>query len=427
MKKELFSVDVAGLRETQQGKPKHIVIRELLQNALDEKTTICNVELRYEHGKAKITVSDDSPEGFRDISDAYTLFASTPKRSNVKKRGRFNFGEKQVICLCDYARIISTKGGVEFFVMDGERKDLRRKRETGSEVYIELKMDQDEYRECIEYCSDIIVPESIEIKVSYADPNTTSLNEKIIDRQLPKKIFSSVLPTEIKTVDGMRIKKETTDVHLHTPRNGKAYIHELGIPICEIDCQYSIDVQQKVPLSTDRDKVDGKYLKTIYAEVLNQVFDEIKEDKASSTWVRSAIETGNVTKEAIDSVVEERFGDKVVIGNPFDKRSVDEALSNGYRVVYGNEMSKEEWSTIKEHGAMISSSDKFRWSYGAGENVTPSKQQLKVFALVKRIGECMGFTPLISLIKCKGASVLATFKVGGTLLEFYDNIIPKDW
>ena len=427
MKKELFSVDVLGLRETQLGKPKYIVIRELLQNALDERTTICEVKLRYEHGKAKITVTDDSPEGFRDLSDAYTLFASTPKRNDVKKRGRFNFGEKQVICLCDYARIISTKGGVEFFVLDGERKDIRKKRDVGSEIYVEMKMTHDEYWECVNYCDEIIIPENMDVKVYYSEPNMEGSIGKIIDRPTPKKIFNTILPTEIKTEEGMKIRKQETDVHLHTPRGDKAYIHELGIPICEIDCKYSIDIQQKVPLSTDRDKVDAKYLKGLYAEVLNQIFDEVTEGQASSTWVRSAIETGNVAKEAVASIVEERFGDKVVIANPFDKRSIDEALSNGYRVVYGNEMSKEEWSTIHKNGAMVSSSDKFKWSYAAGENVTPSKQQLKVFSLVKRIGECMGFNPMISLVSCKGATVLATFVVGGSSLEFYDNKIPKDW
>ena len=63
MKKSIFEVDVKGLRETQNGKPKYVIIRELLQNALDEKITTCNIELRYEQGKAKITVSDDSPVG----------------------------------------------------------------------------------------------------------------------------------------------------------------------------------------------------------------------------------------------------------------------------------------------------------------------------------------------------------------------------
>jgi hypothetical protein len=90
-KNNIFEVDVKGLRQLQEGKPKWFVIRELLQNAMDEEITRCGIYMRYEHGKAHITVEDDSPIGFRDLADAYTLFKDTYKRTNVKKRGRFNF------------------------------------------------------------------------------------------------------------------------------------------------------------------------------------------------------------------------------------------------------------------------------------------------------------------------------------------------
>lgn len=431
MKKDLFKVDVAGLRETQQGKPKTVVIRELLQNALDERTTICDISMRYEQGKAKITVSDDSAEGFRDLSDAYTLFASTPKRSDVKKRGRFNFGEKMVICICDYARIISTKGGVEFLVADGERKELRRKREAGSEVYVELKMTKDEYYECFDYCNLIIAPNEITISVICYDPNSENEFRRIVlskeGQKTPDKIFSATLPTEIKTEEGMKIVKRQTNVNLYK-LFGESYIYEMGIPICVIDCAYSIDVQQKVPLSDDRDKVDGKYLKALYADVLNHTFSEIKDTEASSTWVRSAIETGNTHREAVTTIVKERYGDKVGFSNPFNPVSDDEAKANGYKLIYGNELSKEEREAFKEYGAVQTSSEIFKVNGLPATHVTPDKQQLKVYKLTERIAvDFLGFKPMISLVDCKGATVLATFSDAGNMVTFYNNKISKGW
>lgn len=431
----IFEVDVKGFKELYSGKPKWLIVRELIANALDENITECRISFAYEGRKATIIVEDDSPEGFLDLSDSFTLFRTTRKRSNPNVRGRFNMGEKESLCLCEYARIITTTGAVEFDMKEEKRTTLRRKRDKGSEVMIVVKMTSDEYASCLKYCSQILMPKDIKFFLNIKNEGDAHLPSDVpkysYEYKEPFKNFTSKLKTELKDGESgeMRSVTRETEVHIHDKKftGDVSYIFELGIPICEIDCQYSVDVQQKVPLSTDRDKVDGKYLKTIYAEVLNQVFDEVKEDQASSTWVRSAIETGNVSKEAVESVVEERFGDKVVIANPFDPISIDDALSNGYRVVYGNEMSKEEWATIRGNGAMISSSDKFKTSYGASENVTPSKQQLKVFSLVKRIGECMGFNPLIDLIKCKGATVLATFTLGGTSLTFYDNTIPKDW
>jgi hypothetical protein len=55
-------------------------------------------------------VEDDAPEGFYDLTHAYTMFARTRKRSSPDKRGRFNLGEKQVLALCREARIVTTKG-----------------------------------------------------------------------------------------------------------------------------------------------------------------------------------------------------------------------------------------------------------------------------------------------------------------------------
>ena len=60
----------------------------------------------------EVTVKDDSPEGFRNITHAYTLFADTYKRRDPTKRGRFNLGEKQVIAICKRAIVMTTKGEI---------------------------------------------------------------------------------------------------------------------------------------------------------------------------------------------------------------------------------------------------------------------------------------------------------------------------
>lgn len=433
MKNNLFKVSVSGLREQQLGKSKTIIIRELLQNALDEQIKTCSINLKYEHGKAKITVTDDSPEGFRDLSDSYTLFASTPKRSDVKKRGRYNFGEKQIIVICDYARIVSTKGGVEFFVLDGERRDLRRKRPVGSEIYVEVKMTHDEYFECINYCSQILIPENIKIELKFSHPNSDEEKDGVLFYSKPDKTFTATLPTEIKEDDYIKTVRRETEVFLYKSKRdeknqrNETMIYEMGIPICPIDCEYSIDVQQKVPLSADRDKVDGKYLKALYADVLNHTFADIKDAEASSTWVRSAIETGNANKEAVITIVKERYGDKVAFSNPFNPVSDDDAKANGYKLVHGNELSKEERNAFKEYGAVQTSSEIFRVNGLPATHVTPDKQQLKVYKLTERIAvEFLGFKPMISLVDCRGATVLATFSESGTV-TYYNNKIPKSW
>lgn len=432
MKNQIFEVDVKGYRQLNSRKPKQFIIRELLANCFDEKITECKVKLSYEGRKATIVVEDDSPEGFIDLRHAFTLYADTRKRSDLNVRGRFNEGNKFAISLSDYSRIITTTGAVEFDLLEEERRTLRRTRDIGSEVMMVVKMTKDEYTQCIAYCYNIMPPANIKFILDIENPSEETAPINFFYKE-PFKIFRAKLKTEVKDNETgeMKFTLNEADVHIHKKdaTNGVAYVFEMGIPICEIDCDFSIDVQQKVPLSQDRDKVDGKYLKNIYAEVLNQTHEEITESTASNSWVRSAIETGKVTKEAVDNVVEERYGDKVVIANPFDKVSIDDAKANGYRLVYSSELSGEELNSIKAHGAISTSSDLFGHTYGVGDHVTPSKTQLKVFALAERISTLfLPFKASSTIVRMKGSnSPLATFPVKGTLITFYDNMIPKEW
>jgi len=367
-KNNIFEVDVKGLRQLQEGKPKWHVIRELLQNAMDEEITKCAIYMKYEYGKAHITVDDDSPIGFRDLADAYTLFKDTYKRADVKKRGRFNFGEKQVLCLADYARIISTSGGLEFEVLKGTRTTLRKKREKGSEVYVVVKMTREEYNECREYCNSILVPINVSITVNI-DGNETELEYKE-----PHLSFFAKLPTEVKEDDRMRNVSRAAEIYLHKKRD-VAYVYELGIPVCEIDCDYSIDIQQKVPLSNDRDKVDAKYLKTLYGEVLNQTIDEISSEQSSNLWVRDGFTSDRAEKDTKKDILTKRFGEKALIATPNDKRSMDEAISHNYNVVHGSEMSKEEWAAIRQDNLMSSTSAQFKVNLVNGKPVKPTREQ----------------------------------------------------
>ena len=97
MSRQWFDVDRAGLGKQAEEQPKGRLVGELVQNALDEAgVTQIAVALVPVPGRplADLTVEDDSPEGFRDLAHAYTLFAESYKRGNPEQRGQFNLGEK---------------------------------------------------------------------------------------------------------------------------------------------------------------------------------------------------------------------------------------------------------------------------------------------------------------------------------------------
>src|SRR6266705_1547100 len=130
-----FDVDKTGLSKQAEEQPKGRLIGELVQNALDEAgVTQIAVTLALVPGRplADLTVEDDSPEGFRYLSHAYTLFADSYKRSNPKPRGQFNLGAKFVLAVCDSASISTTKGTVLFDPEEGRIEKPRQKRDRGS-------------------------------------------------------------------------------------------------------------------------------------------------------------------------------------------------------------------------------------------------------------------------------------------------------
>ena len=122
MTKQWFDVDRAGLGKQAEQHSKGRLVGELIQNALDEAgVTKIAVSLALVPGRplADLTVEDDAPEGFRDLSHAYTLYADSYKRRNPEQRGQFNLGEKMALAVCASASISTTKGTVVFDPEEG--------------------------------------------------------------------------------------------------------------------------------------------------------------------------------------------------------------------------------------------------------------------------------------------------------------------
>ena len=83
MKSHWFEVDKSGLGRQAEEQGKGRLVGELVQNALDEPgVTQIAVTLTQvpSESVADLTVEDDAPEGFKDLTHAWTLFA--PSASN---------------------------------------------------------------------------------------------------------------------------------------------------------------------------------------------------------------------------------------------------------------------------------------------------------------------------------------------------------
>ena len=391
--KNWFEVSREGLRELQAGKPKDFVVRELIQNAWDEDISICCLNTTHQNGGvAEIRIEDDSPEGFRDLSHAFTLFASTYKRGDPEKRGRFNIGEKQVLAVCLEAVISTTKGTITFD-SNGRSHNPQLKLKKGSIIKLKMRMSKEEYEEMVNSINLYLPPKGISFSVNGAT---------LLYRE-PYKVVDTALPTEIQKENKVVKAYRKTKIQIHKA-DGVAYIYEMGLPICKIDCAYHVDVQQKVPMSIDRDRVSQSYLQKIFALVLNETCEEVLSENSSDSWVREGMGNKNVSEEAVRSIVKSRYGDKVVVATPGDRRSVDEAIAHGYRVIYGSELSRPEWENVRKADAIHSSSTFFpSSSTDDAEEVEKDDNMIRVEKLAKKIAKrCLGIDITVQFLKWTG-------------------------
>lgn len=413
-----FEVSKDGLKALQDGKSKTFIMAELIQNALDEDVENIKIEATYYRNLATITVEDDSPTGFRDLRDAYTLFASCYKRPNPEKRGRFNSGEKFVFSISKKA-IIETTSGTIVFDSKG-RHSKRAKRDVGSKITIEVAMTKAEFQEIVEYINLLILP--INIIVTF---NGNIVKPKMYDRD-----FTATLQTEHLKGDKFAKTNRKTQVQLFDTglTGGCAYIYEMGIPVCKIECEYSVNVNQRIPMGMDRDMVSQAYLKDLFAEVLNHTFDKLTSDNASNTWVRIGMSDDRVSKDAVKEVIKQRFGDKALAYTVGDAISNDDALANGHRIIHGAEMSKDEWDNIRKHDVLNSTQDKYGrgtcdwWDY---EPLTKGMKMVE--KLARKIAKLTLHRDInVQFIECETSNThSATFGIDG--LTFYVSALGEAW
>lgn len=263
MMKNWFEVDKHGLARILERKGKEFVLFELVQNAWDEcGVTKVSATLQYRgRSRALLVVEDDAPEGFRDLSHAFTLFAESAKKSNPQQRGRFNFGEKLVLAISDEVTIRTTKGGIRF---DAEgRHTLRTRQTVGSRIECLLRMTEEECRAVEHQVRKLICPASI----------VTVFNGTTLEPRREAEQFTTTLPTEVASADGFlrRVNRETS-VRLFTVLPGEtAMLYEMGIPVVETGDKWHYDIGQKVPLTIDRENVPPGFLRQVRVAVFNQM------------------------------------------------------------------------------------------------------------------------------------------------------------
>jgi hypothetical protein len=341
-----FEVDKDGLGKLVEDRPKAFVIYELVQNAWDEQCRSVDVSLEPIEGlpKVRLTVVDDNPDGFADLTHAYRMFAESRKKGNPEQRGRFNVGEKLFLALCDEAKIVSTTGAV-VFERDGSRRRGRERTTTGTRIEATLGMTRAELEQVAVDVRRLLPPPGVR----------TTFNGEVLAHRTPVASFEATLPTVVADESGVLRKsarKTRVDVY-EVPPGEEAHVYELGIPVVETRDRFHVDVRQKVPQNQDRDNVTPAYLRQLRTEVLNATYHLVRtEADAAQPWVRNALEDERVDAQAVRAVVSASFGAKALAYDPSDPEASSTAVAAGYRVVHGGTFSAAQWESIRRAEAL---------------------------------------------------------------------------
>lgn len=352
--KQWIDLDREGYKKTLRRNGMTFIVFELVQNGWDTDATQIDVTLTPpdENGKSMLRCVDNSSTGYANLSHAHTLFAESGKKSDPTKRGRFNAGEKQVLCMMDEAMIASTSGTIRFLA-DGSREETEEKTASGSVFKGTLSLTREEYDDIVRNVNQLFPPATTK----------TTFNGVEIRHRKPVGVFADILPTDIAGGSGvLRRDERKTEIKLYEVKEGeKPSLYEMGLPVVETAIsRWHVDVQQKIPLNTERNNVSPKYMHRIYVAVYNQMHESVvTEDEGASEWVTNALDDRNnrITKEAATSFVKTCFGDAAVLEDPKCKPSNTEATSKGHKVVPTGALSTGARGNLRRLGVIRKSSE----------------------------------------------------------------------
>jgi len=435
MKNSWFEIDKKGLQQIQNDKNKFFIIKELVSNSFDEDINKCVLTLDFDKDKELfVNVLDDSKDGFKDLKDSYTMFAPSYKKGIVTKRGRFNVGEKFALSMFRTACITSTTGRVTF-LEDGTRKKTYTKIDKGTLFMGKLpKINKSQYEDLINQSQNIIPPKDVEFLV----------NGKVIDRLPTYKSFIEELPSITKDDEGNLVKtKRKTEIELF--KTDEHFIYEMGIPVVSTDIGFSINVNQKIPLSKDRDNVSPSYLKKLKTYILNHTSSDLSEEETKSSWVQEALE--NADTHAVKDVIDVRYGDDAVVFDVTDHEANKKAFADDKNVITGGSFNSQVWDNIRRTRDDYEDFAKPSGSIGkyASPNMSGTrpdelldkskitKEMKQVISLAKKLHKKLFNQELnVEIFNEKGLGgnrLLATYCKGysGSDLSFYYKTLGKDW
>ena len=249
----------------------------------------------------------------------------------------------------------------------------------------------------------------------------TTFNGERLENGEITNIVSAVLPTVLGDDEGsLRRTERRCPTHLYKVADGEtAFIYELGIPVVEHDCAFHADVQQKVPLTLDRENITPEFLRKLRTAIFNETHADLTSEDVNHEWVQTAIESKDASPEAVKDYMTKRFGEHRVSWDVNDLEANSAAVAHGYTVVKGGMLSGAAWKNVKGFEAIAPAGQVFPTKPEATINtemVDPTSDMIAVAEYAKKLARLLLDTE-IDVTFCKQPSYEAACW-GSRLLRF---------
>ncbi len=124
------------------------------------KVTVDLAAIPGRRGVAQLTVTDDAPEGFKDLRGHVHPLCVEQEEGRPDAARTLHLGEKLVLALCEWAQVVSATGGVRFD-RDGRHR-LRRTTEQGTVFTALRRFDQADLAATEQVVRTLLPPPGIE-------------------------------------------------------------------------------------------------------------------------------------------------------------------------------------------------------------------------------------------------------------------------
>ena len=418
----VFEASPEGFRAMNLGRPAAHLVRELVQNVLDEAAETCHVDVKWTPKKGiHIRVTDDLYGGIREERLIFTIWESD-KQDSPTKRGRMGRGLKEMVSVSDWTSV-ATQGRPTTLFERSPNGDWSRKTTktipsptVGTIVETQVKAwGERDAEEIVKYLKSIRAPKDMVLFV----------NGEEVKRKPHLEAYNMRLSSVVFTVENneRRVSNSGFQTVVELFPEAEPKIYEMGLPIETIDFPLSIDVQQRIPLREQRDTLVTWYRVELFAKLLSARIDHMPTESLRDNYVLKAAEGIHYLSDAAMQKIANAWTE----GKPYAASPQMMSVATGQHVQVVNLRTLPEAirDLVKKVGTDVKQVLRERQTEFCPQ-VEPTYEEKRLINCWEWIAEGIN-KPCVVVVAAGKPNAEASFDRSGNILTIYKEVLGEDF